>query len=166
MCPGRTPSSVAMNTPIFDDAVPHCITRDNNRSQPPHGCSLTQWSLGTWMWFWKCNLNFVYLIVVFRFSSDSAFAWMPLGLIRDKSSLLQEWLGAIIQQTITSRYYLSQCWLRSMPPRGVTQQVELFSNGWPYSVNIFEADTKWSPFCRRHVEIHFLERDILLSIKI
>ena len=52
------------------------------------------------MWFWKCILNFDFLIGII-FSSDSAFAWMPLGLIHDKSFLLQEWLGAIIQQTFT-----------------------------------------------------------------
>ena len=94
------------------------------KSQAPHDCSLTH----------------VFLIGIFRFSSDNAFAWMPLGLIHDKSSLLQEWLGTIIQQAVTSRYYLSQCWPRSMPPHGVTQQDELLSNAWPQSVNIFEAD--------------------------
>ena len=88
---------------------------------------------------------------------------MSLGLIHDKSSLLQE---CHHPTTITSLYYLSQCWPRAMPPHCVTQQDELFSNAWPQSVNIFEAETKWSPLCRRHVEIHFLERDILLSIKI
>ena len=53
------------------------------------------------MWFSKCTLNLDFLIGIFRFSSDSALAWMPLGLIHDKSLLLQEWLGAIIQQAIT-----------------------------------------------------------------
>ena len=42
-----------------------------------------------------------------------------LGLIHDKSSLLQEWLGAISHQAITSRYHLSQCCPRSMSPHGV-----------------------------------------------
>ena len=69
--------------------------------------------------------------------------------VPDILPLMQEWLGAIIQQVITSRYYLSQCWPRSMPLHGVTQQDELFLNAWPQSVNIFEAE----------------ERDILLSIK-
>ena len=106
---------------------------------------------GIWMWFSKCNIDIVFLIDIriFRFSSDRAFAWMPLGLIHDTSSLLQEWLGAISQQAITSRYYLSQCWPRFMSPHVITEQDELFSNAWPQSVNIFEAETKWSPLCRR-----------------
>ena len=33
-------------------------------------------------------------------------------------------------------------------------------------LNIYEAETKWLPLCTRHVQIHFLERDTLISIKI
>ena len=100
MCPGLTISFVTMNTPNFDNVVPLWITY-NNRSQPPHDCSLTHWSLGDLDVIFKMHFEFYFQIGIFWFSSDSTFAWMSLGLIHDKSLLLQEWLGAIIQQAIT-----------------------------------------------------------------
>ena len=105
------------------------------------------------------------LHTIFRFSSDSAFARMPLGLIHDTSSLRQEWLGAIIQQAITSGY--TQIYPDIyMPPHGGTLQDELFSNAWPQSANIFEAEIKWChPFADDMMKYIFL-KDIYYSIKI
>ena len=118
-CPELTPSFGTMTTPNFDDAIPLCITY-NNRSQPPHDYSLTPWSQEDLCVIFEMQLNIALLVGIFRFSYDSAFTWMLLGLNHDKSSLLQEWLGAISQQAITSRHYLSQCWPRSTSPYGVT----------------------------------------------
>ena len=118
--PGLTPSFGTMNNPNFDETGPFCIPY-NKRSQSTRLLfnSLIPGRSGC---VFKCNLDIVFLIGIFRSSPDIAFASMQLGLTHEKSSLLQEWLGATSQQAITARYYLccSQCWSRSMSPHGVT----------------------------------------------
>ena len=81
-----------MTTPNFDDASHFVSPTTIDRSQPPHNYSLTHWYLGDLNVI--SNLDIIFLVGIFRFSSDNAFAWMLLGHIHDKSSLLQEWLGA------------------------------------------------------------------------
>ena len=129
------------------------------------------------MWFSKCNLDIVIWLVYvtsdFLLIEPSHECHWALFMI--SHHCLRNGLVPSANKPFstppphphpTPRYYLSQCWPRYMSPHGVTEQDELFSNAWPQSVNIFKANTKWSPLCRRHVQIHFLERDILISIKI
>ena len=107
----------------------------------------------------------LYILHIFRFSSDKAFAWLSFGVIHDKSSLLQEWLGAISQQAITSRYYPSKCWPRSLSPHGVTEQDELFSNARPSLLTYLRPKQNGRYFGDDMFNYIFL-KEILISIKI
>ena len=57
-----------------------------NWLQPSFDCNHRRFN-ATIVILTKCTLNFHFLIGILRFSSDSAFAWMPLALIHDKSLL-------------------------------------------------------------------------------
>ena len=76
--------------------------------------------------------------MVAEVSYEIALTWMPLDLTGDKSTLVQvmAWCRHRRNQAITwtnvdlssvrrqaTSHYLSQCWLRSMWPNGVTQWV-------------------------------------------
>ena len=99
MSPGLTVSFMTMCTPNFDNAVPLCITyNDRSASTRLLFNSLIPGYLDV---IFKMHFKFCFSNWYLQIFSDSAFAWMPLGLIHDKSLLLQEWLGAIIQQAIT-----------------------------------------------------------------
>ena len=60
--------------------------------------------------------NLVSLIGIFR-SYDNALRWMPQDLNDDKSTLVQ--VMAWCHQATS--HYLSQCWLSSLSPYGVTR---------------------------------------------
>ena len=61
--------------------------------------------------------NLVLLTGIFRSSHDNALRWMPQDLTDDKSTLVQ--VMAWCRQTTS--HYLSQCWLSSLSPHGVTR---------------------------------------------
>ena len=61
--------------------------------------------------------NLVLLIGFFRSSNDNAPRWMPWDLTDDKSTLVQ--VMAWCRQATS--HYLSQCWLSSMTPYGITR---------------------------------------------
>ena len=61
--------------------------------------------------------NLVSLINFFRSSNDNAPRWMPWDLTDGKSTLVQ--VMAWCRQATS--HYLSQCWLSSMSPYGVTR---------------------------------------------
>ena len=61
--------------------------------------------------------NLVLLIGIFRSSHDNALRWMPWNLTNDKSRLIQ--VMAWCRQATS--HYLSQCWLSSLSPYGVTR---------------------------------------------
>ena len=61
--------------------------------------------------------NFVLLIGIFRSSHNNALRWMPQDLTDDKSTLAQ--VMAWCHQATS--HYLSQCWLSSLSPYGVTR---------------------------------------------
>ena len=67
--------------------------------------------------FKTANFNLVLLIVIFTSSKDNALRWMPRKLTDDKSTLVQ--VMARCRQATS--HYLSQCWLRSMSPNGVSR---------------------------------------------
>ena len=61
--------------------------------------------------------NLVLLIGIFRSSHDDILWWMPQELTDDQSTLVQ--VMAWCRQATS--HYLSQCWLRSLSPYGVTR---------------------------------------------
>ena len=61
--------------------------------------------------------NLVLLIGIFRSSHDNALSWMPQDHTDDKSTLVQ--VMAWCRQATS--HYLSQCWLNSLLPHGVTR---------------------------------------------
>ena len=61
--------------------------------------------------------NLPLLIGIFKSSYDNVLKWMPQDLTDDKSTLVQ----VIAWCRQASSHYLSQCWLRSMSPNGVTR---------------------------------------------
>ena len=61
--------------------------------------------------------NLVLLIDIFRSFHDNALRWMPQVLNDDKSTLVQ--VMAWCRQATS--HYLSQCWLSSLSPYGVTR---------------------------------------------
>ena len=65
----------------------------------------------------KVTFNLVLLIGIFKSSHDNALWWMPQDLTNDKSTLVQ--VMAWCRQATS--HYLSQCWLNSLSPYGVTR---------------------------------------------
>ena len=61
--------------------------------------------------------NLVLLIGIFRSSHDKALRWMPQDLTDDESTLVQ--VMAWCRQA--TNHYLSQCWLNSLSPYGITR---------------------------------------------
>ena len=78
------------------------------------------------VWYWSVLAIFfrinwthesILLIVIFRSCHDDALWWMPQDLTDDKSTLVQ--VMAWCHQATS--HYLSQCWLSSLSPYGVTR---------------------------------------------
>ena len=67
--------------------------------------------------FKSAIFNLVLLIGIFTSSKDNALRWMPRDLTNDKSTLVQ----AIAWYHQATSHHLSQCWLSSMSPYGVTR---------------------------------------------
>ena len=78
--------------------------------------------------------NLVLLIGIFRSSHDNALQWMPQDLTDDKSTLVQ--VMAWCRQATS--HYLSQCWLSSLLPYGVTrpQWVKLANSALCYGNSV------------------------------
>ena len=87
--------------------------------------------------------NLVLLIGIFRSAHDNSFWWMPQIFTDDKSTLVQ--VMAWCRQAAS--HYLSQCWLRSLSPYGVTRPQWVKSGvviklGW-ITNSLRLSDTKW-----------------------
>ena len=72
--------------------------------------------------------NLVLLIGIFRSSHDNALRWMTQDLTDDKSTLVQ--VMAWCRQAAS--HYLSQCWLSSLSPCGVTRPQWVKSQQWSW----------------------------------
>ena len=59
-------------------------------------------------------------------SYEIALRWMPLDLIDDKSTLVQ----LMAWRCQATSHYLSQCWPRSMSPKGITRP-QWVNSFWP-----------------------------------
>ena len=69
------------------------------------------------MQFWKCNFQFWFTDFTFRFSHDNVVIWMPWDLTDDMSTLVQ----VMAWRRQASSHHLSQYWLSSLSPYGVTR---------------------------------------------
>ena len=156
-----------MNTPNYDDTAPLCITY-SNRSQPPHDYSLTHWSLGDLDVIFK--MQFRYFFWTVYVSSD-----FPLI----KPSHECHWALFMISHHCF-RNGLVPSANKPLPP-GITwanvgpdlcrhmvllSRMSYFQTHYPSLLTYLRPKQNGSHICRRHVQIHFLERDILISIKI
>ena len=88
-----------------------------NRKTPTN--TLTHWPLGDLNSILKmCVIfNLVLLTGIFRTSHDNALRWMPRDLTDDKSTLVQVMAWCLM----ATSHYLSQCWLSSLSPYGITR---------------------------------------------
>ena len=84
--------------------------------------------------------NLVSLIGIFRSSLDNALRWMPRDLTDDKSRLVQ----VMAWSRQATSHYLSQCWLSSLSPYGVTKPQCVKKNTfWPcYNLNSVLQNTQ------------------------
>ena len=116
----------------------------------PHGLTRDQWvkSLAPGKFEWNFRHLIFQIISVldgWGISCELALRWMSLDLTDDKSTLVQ--VMAWCRQATS--HYLSQCWLRSLSPYGVTrpQWVNCLWNG---SLSILYIPVvvavSWQPF--------------------
>ena len=93
-----------------DTDIHHLLLADHNE--------LTHWPLGDLDVIFK-NLifNLILLIGILRSLYDNALQWMRQNITDDKSTLVQ--VMAWCRQATS--HYLSQCWLRSLSPYGITR---------------------------------------------
>ena len=72
-------------------------------------------------WRWRCDFeNAIFslaLLEIFNSSFDNTLRWLPWILPDDKSTLVQ----VVAWCPQATSHYLSQCWLRSLSPHGVTR---------------------------------------------
>ena len=81
-------------------------------------------------------VNLVLLIGIFRSSHDIALRWMPQDFTDDKSTLVQ--VMAWCRQAPS--HHLSQCWLSSLSPYGVTRPQWV---KWLFLNSLSSSDVIW-----------------------
>ena len=134
---------------------------------------LTHWVLMDFHQFWKWDFR------IYLFNENTAFSYwryVVLALSTTNQYWTRQWLGAARLQVINwtnfdlpvLRYYM-------MSPAGNEFRVQILPlkfrahrkkrwtlNRGPFHEQI-EAETKWTPFRRRHLQMHFLEWKCLIS---
>ena len=111
-------------------------------------CSLTHWPLGNLNKFQTCNFQ-----TDFCENCEIALLWMSLDFTDNQSTLVQvmAWCHK------ATSHYLSQCWLRSLPPYGVTR---------PQWVNILRLRQHCRHFTDSVFKCIFFNENISILIQI
>ena len=114
---------------ISDDQVRWCVIRAQCVNSLALGRSLCD--------FKNVIFNLALLIGIFKSSYDNVLRWKPQDLTDDKSALVQ--VMAWCRQATS--HYLSQCWLRSPMPYGVTrpQWVKQYCSCRPWHIPLSDG---------------------------